>query len=40
VYDRAGYDLKLDYTLEPVPPLSETDTIWADNLLKEIELRE
>ena len=40
VYDRAGYDLKLDYTLKPVPPLSETDTVWADNLLKEIELRQ
>ncbi len=40
VYDRAGYDLKLDYTLEAVPPLSEPDTIWVDNLLKEIELRE
>ncbi|MGK7877601.1 MAG: DUF4058 family protein [Xenococcaceae cyanobacterium] len=39
IYDHAAYDLKLDYTLEPVPPLSETDAAWADALLKEKGLR-
>ena len=35
IYDRAAYDLKLDYTVSPVPPLSSTDTAWANALLKE-----
>ncbi|MDZ8056441.1 MAG: DUF4058 family protein [Aulosira sp. ZfuVER01] len=35
VYDRAGLDLAIDYTREPVPPLSEADAIWVDALLKE-----
>jgi hypothetical protein len=29
------YDLKLDYTVAPVPPLLSTDTAWANALLKE-----
>jgi hypothetical protein len=33
VYDRAGYDLVVDYTVEPVPPLSDEDARWADVLL-------
>ena len=28
VYDKSGYDLKLDYSVEPVPPLSEADADW------------
>jgi hypothetical protein len=39
IYDRAAYDLKLDYTTEPVPPLLETEAAWADGLLKEQGLR-
>ncbi|MCL1473347.1 DUF4058 family protein [Argonema antarcticum] len=39
VYDRAGYDLVIDYRNEPVPPLSEADAAWADALLREKELR-
>jgi hypothetical protein len=35
IYDRAAYDLKLDYTAAPVPPLSTTDAAWANALLKE-----
>jgi hypothetical protein len=35
IYDRAAYDLKLDYTATPVPPLSATDAAWANALLKE-----
>jgi Protein of unknown function (DUF4058) len=39
VYDRAAYDLALDYTQEPVPPLSETNTAWTDALLRQQGLR-
>jgi hypothetical protein len=39
IYDRAAYDLKLDYSTEPVPPLLETDAVWVDALLKEKGLR-
>ncbi|OUL35268.1 DUF4058 family protein [Nostoc sp. 106C] len=35
IYDRAGYDLKLDYTSDPIPPLSATDAAWANALLIE-----
>ena len=39
IYDRAAYDLKLDYTADPVPPLSATDKAWANALLTEKGLR-
>lgn len=39
VYDRAGLDMAIDYTSEPVPPLSEADAIWANELLKQQGLR-
>lgn len=39
IYDRAAYDLKLDYSTEPVPPLLETEAAWADGLLKDKGLR-
>ena len=29
VYDRARYDLSLDYARPPVPPLDEADADWA-----------
>ncbi|MGG6240201.1 DUF4058 family protein [Nodosilinea sp. AN01ver1] len=29
VYDRASYDLAIDYSQDPVPPLSTADTAWA-----------
>lgn len=32
IYDRAAYDLKLDYSIEPVPPLLEIDAAWVDAL--------
>jgi hypothetical protein len=35
IYDRAAYDLKLNYTAAPIPPLSATDAAWANALLKE-----
>jgi hypothetical protein len=39
VYDRAAYDITLDYTTELVPALSEADAVWADSLLRDKELR-
>ncbi len=39
VYDRARYDLRIDYSTEPMPRLSDGDAVWADGLLKELELR-
>jgi len=32
LYDRAGYDLRLDYSRPPVPPLSEEDAEWVARL--------
>ncbi len=34
VYERAGFDLAIDYTREPVLPLTETDAVWAKELLE------
>lgn len=36
LYDRASFDLRLDYAQPPVPPLSETDTAWANDLIKNV----
>jgi hypothetical protein len=33
LYDRARYDLSLDYSQPPVPPLGEEDAAWARELL-------
>ncbi len=33
-YDRAGYDLDVNYTREPVPPLPPEWAEWSDKLLK------
>jgi hypothetical protein len=38
-YDRAGYDLSVDYTRDPVPPLTGEWAEWADRMLKEKGLR-
>ncbi len=38
-YDRAGYDLELDYRRPPKPPLDEKLAAWADELLKSRGLR-
>jgi len=35
VYDRAAYDLRIDYTAPTRTALSETDAAWADVLLRE-----
>lgn len=39
LYDRAGYDLAVDYTAEPVPPLEGDAAIWVDKLLRGKGLR-
>jgi hypothetical protein len=39
LYDRAGYDLRLDYGLEPPPPLAEEDVAWVEGLLRQAGLR-
>ncbi len=39
LYDRARYDLEVDYAVEPVPPLTEEEAAWADPWLREKGLR-
>ncbi|HEY9752324.1 MAG TPA: DUF4058 family protein [Coleofasciculaceae cyanobacterium] len=39
VYDRAAYDLEIDYTQDPVLSLGYEDLIWVDQLLREKQLR-
>jgi hypothetical protein len=39
LYDRASYDLIIDYRQEPVPALSEENAAWVDTLLREKGLR-
>ncbi|MDZ8235901.1 MAG: DUF4058 family protein [Nostoc sp. ChiQUE01a] len=39
VYDRAGFDLAIDYTSKPIPPLFEADAVWANELLQQQGLR-
>jgi hypothetical protein len=34
LYDRAAYDLTIDYIGEPAPPLQEADRVYAENLLR------
>ncbi|HYF49984.1 MAG TPA: DUF4058 family protein [Planctomycetota bacterium] len=38
-YDRGSYDLELDYTKDPEPPLPDEFKAWADQLLRERKLR-
>jgi hypothetical protein len=39
LYDRASYDLRLDYTGEPDPPFPAAEALWADQLLCQKGLR-
>ncbi len=39
LYERASYDLIIDYRQEPVPALSEENATWVDALLREKGLR-
>lgn len=36
LYDRARYDVRVDYSAEPVPRLSDGDGVWTDGLLKQL----
>jgi Protein of unknown function (DUF4058) len=33
LYQRARFDLRLDYTQSPIPPLAKTDAVWARELI-------
>lgn len=39
VYDQASYDLAIDYTQEPVPPLLADERVWVNTVLIEQQLR-
>ncbi len=39
IYEIASYDMALDYTQEPVPPLLEKERLWVEELLKSQQLR-
>lgn len=39
IYERSGYDLKLDYQQAPVPPLANQDADWANSRLESAGLR-
>jgi hypothetical protein len=39
LYDRAGYDLRIDYGGDPEPPLKGDDVAWAEALLRGAGLR-
>lgn len=39
LYERASYDLVIDYSQEPVPPLSEVNAVWNDAWLRQQGLR-
>jgi hypothetical protein len=40
LYEQAGYDLRIDYQAEAVPPLSDAASAWADALLRQAGLRQ
>ena len=35
LYDRASYDLRIDYERDPAPPLAPADSEWARALIRE-----
>ena len=39
VYDQGRYDLIIDYQQKIIPALSNSDAIWAENILKEQSFR-
>jgi hypothetical protein len=36
IYDRAGFDLAIDYRQPPTPPLSDEDAAWAATVLRQM----
>lgn len=39
LYDRAGYDLRINYRQEPIPAFEEDDAVWLEKLLRQATLR-
>lgn len=39
VYEQARYDLRIDYTVEPEPPLDPAVSAWSHGLLRQANLR-
>ena len=39
IYDRSGYDYFIDYSIDPLPPLSQAERTWIDELLQKNGLR-
>lgn len=39
VYDRASFDMGIDYDIQPVPQLKPEDAVWVDELLRTEKLR-
>lgn len=39
IYERFGYDLKLDYRADPVPPFKEENQAWLEQQLQDAGLR-
>jgi hypothetical protein len=39
IYERSAYQLRIDYSQEPVPPLSKADADWNDRWLQQQRLR-
>ena len=39
IYELSGYDYFIDYNSDTVPPLSESDAVWMDALLREKGIR-
>lgn len=39
-YDRAAYDLEIDYRIDPIPPLKSNAASWASELLRVKGMRE
>ena len=37
VYDRARYDLSIDYTVPPVPALSDKEITWATEWVRSVQ---
>jgi hypothetical protein len=40
IYDRARYDIRLNYRQPPTPPMASKDVAWADELLRAKGLRQ
>ncbi len=39
IYDQSGYDLVIDYSTDPVPPLTDADAMWMADQLQQADRR-